>query len=88
MMPSSFLKSIGTQKVFLQRMGLTYKEIKSGSVHLSVTCNGCGQSPLLGTRYKCLNCDINLCAMCAKITSTLDDLSHIYLRYDHISLIF
>jgi len=34
-------------------------------VHSNVTCDGCGQSPIVGTRYKCtVTPDYDLCAEC------------------------
>mmetsp|Transcript_25471 Transcript_25471/g.41918 ORF Transcript_25471/g.41918 Transcript_25471/m.41918 type:complete len:131 (-) Transcript_25471:2827-3219(-) len=34
-------------------------------VHVGVRCNGCGQEPIVGTRFKCLVCkDWNLCSAC------------------------
>lgn len=36
-----------------------------GPVHSSVACDGCGMSPIVGTRYKCLVCpDYDLCEKC------------------------
>ena len=33
--------------------------------HVGVTCDGCGCSPIVGTRFKCLVCvDVDLCAAC------------------------
>ena len=35
------------------------------SFHLSVTCDGCGQNPLSGSRFKCKTCDnFDFCEMC------------------------
>ena len=36
-------------------------------VHRTITCDGCGMSPLEGTRYKCMNCaDYDLCEQCER----------------------
>jgi len=41
-------------------------------VHPRVTCDGCGVSPLIGTRYKCAECpDYDLCATCYNNRSTI-----------------
>jgi hypothetical protein len=35
------------------------------NIHKGVTCDGCGQYPILGTRYKCNTCsDYDLCEKC------------------------
>ena len=37
------------------------------NIHFGVACNGCGVSPILGTRYKCSVCDdYDLCEECEK----------------------
>lgn len=34
-------------------------------IHRGIRCEGCGEFPILGTRYHCLNCpDFDLCATC------------------------
>ena len=34
-------------------------------VHVGVACDGCGESPILGVRYKCAVCkDFDYCANC------------------------
>jgi len=44
-------------------------------VHDYVECDGCGQSPIIGKRYKCNNCrDYDLCQNC--INTTNHDRSH------------
>ena len=36
-------------------------------VFLNVTCDGCGQSPIVGIRYKCCACgNYDLCLKCHK----------------------
>jgi len=41
------------------------EEELSGSVHAYVRCDGCGMSPIVGTRYKCSVCpDYDLCQAC------------------------
>jgi hypothetical protein len=33
--------------------------------HHAITCDGCGQNPIVGVRYKCLSCiDFDLCTPC------------------------
>lgn len=39
--------------------------VRTGYVHRGVTCNTCGVSPILGTRYHCTECaDVDLCQGC------------------------
>lgn len=38
---------------------------KDGYIHRGVQCNGCGENPIRGIRYRCLNCaDYDLCEQC------------------------
>lgn len=40
-------------------------EVDATSVHVGVSCDGCGKSPLSGVRFKCVNCDeFNFCEDC------------------------
>eukprot|EP01098_Paradermamoeba_levis_P015065 TRINITY_DN7460_c0_g1_i1.p1 TRINITY_DN7460_c0_g1~~TRINITY_DN7460_c0_g1_i1.p1 ORF type:complete len:1129 (+),score=354.56 TRINITY_DN7460_c0_g1_i1:136-3387(+) len=37
----------------------------SNATHKGTTCDGCGKAPIVGIRYKCVNCDeFNLCSDC------------------------
>ena len=48
----------------------TFTRPKPHAVHQNVTCDLCGESPLTGIRYKCLNCpDFDLCMKCEPIHS-------------------
>lgn len=48
-------------------------------VHQGVTCDLCGESPITGIRYKCLNCrDYDLCIKCE--TSHPHDKSHVFAK--------
>ena len=41
-----------------------------GSVHLSITCDGCSCCPVLGQRFKCSECDdFDLCEACYTTTT-------------------
>jgi len=55
-------------------------EAASGSdVHLSVTCDGCGQSPIIGVRYKCANCgNFDLCSACE--AKGVHDKDHVFVK--------
>jgi DNA primase large subunit len=37
--------------------------------HIGYTCDTCKQSPIVGPRYQCIGCtvDVNLCASCEAI---------------------
>ena len=38
---------------------------KDAIIHRGITCNSCGQTPVKGIRYKCLNCeDYDTCSDC------------------------
>jgi len=52
---------------------------RSEAVHENIKCDGCGQSPLLGARYKCTVCpDYDLCASCE--SKNLHPASHALLK--------
>ncbi|EKM57408.1 uncharacterized protein PHACADRAFT_91720, partial [Phanerochaete carnosa HHB-10118-sp] len=39
--------------------------VASYNIHPDVQCDGCGHSPVIGVRHKCLSCDdFNLCSAC------------------------
>jgi len=51
----------------ISRAGLNKrpKLIVSRIMHKGVECNSCGESPVIGIRYRCLSCDrFNLCERC------------------------
>ena len=49
------------------------------AVHQGVTCDQCGESPLTGIRYKCLNCpDYDLCMKCE--TSHPHEKTHVFAK--------
>ena len=49
--------------------------------HPTVTCDGCGTSPVYGMRWKCATCyDYDLCTEC--YMSNKHSLEHCFLRYD------
>jgi hypothetical protein len=44
---------------------VVFDEPLNSSIHAHVTCDGCGQSPIVGIRYKCaVRNDYDLCAKC------------------------
>ena len=43
-------------------------------VHRTIACDGCGMSPLEGTRYKCMNCQTHAFERERELTSALDSL--------------
>lgn len=47
------------------------------SVHEGVTCDGCQQTPILGTRFKCTACDnYDLCERCEAKGAAIHDPAH------------
>ena len=36
------------------------------NIHFGVQCDGCGVTPIIGTRYKCTECDFDYCEQCEK----------------------
>jgi hypothetical protein len=38
------------------------------AVHKGITCDACGENPILGTRHMCCYCDRDYCDACAKHT--------------------
>lgn len=50
-----------------------------GVVHRGITCDGCGQSPVIGTRYHCSECvDVDLCQHC--VTLNKHEWSHVLIK--------
>ncbi|XP_031553731.1 E3 ubiquitin-protein ligase MIB2-like, partial [Actinia tenebrosa] len=57
----------------------------SGVCFEKVICDGCRQNPLLGTRWKCTDCDdYDLCTQC--YNNEVHDLDHSFERHDHCKL--
>jgi hypothetical protein len=60
------------EEVKEKKLKKTSRKVKADShalevstLHQSVTCDGCGQSPIIGKRFKCLVChDYDLCSNC------------------------
>ena len=52
----------------LYKVGEAFSETFADSKTIShdgVTCDGCGKNPIVGIRYKCVNCDqFNMCSDC------------------------
>ncbi|KAL9962406.1 hypothetical protein ACROYT_G031507 [Oculina patagonica] len=54
---------------------------QTGLKHGRITCDGCRQNPLVGTRWKCADChDYDLCSTC--YMSDVHDKQHAFLRFD------
>ena len=55
--------------------------IFTGLKHIHVTCDGCKEDPLIGTRWNCADCEnYDLCSTC--FTSDVHDKQHAFLRID------
>jgi hypothetical protein len=53
-----------TSKIVSQSK-LNQKKSKNNYVHEGIKCNNCGAFPIVGIRYKCLECDnFNCCEKC------------------------
>jgi hypothetical protein len=60
----------------------------ASSVHVGVSCDGCGKSPLSGIRFKCVNCDeFNFCEDC-EVRDTFFKVLCIYFIYLFIYMLF
>ncbi|XP_073251415.1 E3 ubiquitin-protein ligase MIB2-like isoform X2 [Porites lutea] len=54
---------------------------QAGVKHTSVKCDGCKQSPLAGTRWKCADCpNYDLCSPC--FMNDVHNMHHSFLRFD------
>jgi len=52
------------------------------SVHINVTCDGCNTFPIIGTRFKCLDCsDYDLCQPCESSESSDHPSDHAMMQY-------
>ena len=75
-----WLKRIRREKEFEQREGRTQP-----TKHLGYKCDGCGQDPILGGRFTCVDCakkehSIDLCCECAP---NLSQIPNIGIDYGH-----
>jgi hypothetical protein len=53
------------------------------AVHFHITCDGCNQKPLLGPRFKCLDCpDYDLCLRCKETAGPHQHPSHKFSRIE------
>ena len=53
-----------TSKIVSQSK-LNQKKSKNNYIHEGIKCNNCGAFPIVGIRYKCLECDnFNCCEKC------------------------
>lgn len=53
----------------------------TGIKHVDVTCDGCREGPIVGTRWKCIDCfNYDLCTQC--FMADVHDRNHSFLRID------
>ncbi|XP_015747588.1 PREDICTED: E3 ubiquitin-protein ligase MIB1-like [Acropora digitifera] len=53
----------------------------TGIKHVAVVCDGCGEGPIVGTRWNCIDCpNYDLCTQC--FMADVHDRSHSFLRID------
>jgi len=56
---------------------------KNNTVHLGIKCQRCFANPIIGIRYKCIECDnYNLCEKCEKENSETNDHPHPFIKYN------
>ena len=56
------------------QMNTYYKNV----VHSDTMCNSCQRKPIIGIRYKCLQCDYDLCEYCIDLANHQQD--HFFCR--------
>jgi hypothetical protein len=50
--------------------------------HKNIWCNGCQNTPIVGARYKCMNCvDYDLCEKCEENSTKIHDPSHVFCKF-------
>ncbi|CAF1604525.1 unnamed protein product [Rotaria magnacalcarata] len=62
--------SVFASSIYTQNIG--------GLIHSNNTCTTCSVSPIVGIRYQCITCNINLCGKCEFLC--LHDVSHVRLK--------
>lgn len=47
------------------------RTVTNNNVHFGTSCNGCQKNPIVGDRYKCLECqDFDFCSNCENVVNT------------------
>lgn len=64
--PSQFcIAMFGSDFKFFDPKSITGAKVPERMIHTEVWCDGCGQHPVVGNRYKCKSCpDFDLCESC------------------------
>jgi hypothetical protein len=53
----------------------------SGFVHRGIRCSLCEMTPIIGTRYRCVNCaNFDLCESCEVVSLDTHDRTHLFLK--------
>ena len=51
---------------------INQQNLRNKTIHNGITCKNCGMFPIVGIRYKCMECDeFDLCEKCEKIKTHL-----------------
>ena len=77
--PSSMARSASAWPPQQQNTGWNKRQFSGHAVHQGVNCDQCGELPITGIRYKCLNCsDYDICMKCE--VSHPHDRSHVFAK--------
>ena len=77
-----WLKRLRREKEWEQRESAEKSNV-SEMVHLGFSCDNCGQDPIVGPRFTCLQClrmgdtSVDLCSTCAPLNPVLASQRHI-----------
>ena len=63
------------------------KNINCNTIHYGIICKNCSISPIIGYRYKCIECpDYNLCQNCEEQNSINEFHSHEFIKFRYLEI--
>eukprot|EP01121_Diplochlamys_sp_Union-15-3_P014428 TRINITY_DN4594_c0_g1_i4.p1 TRINITY_DN4594_c0_g1~~TRINITY_DN4594_c0_g1_i4.p1 ORF type:complete len:228 (-),score=30.16 TRINITY_DN4594_c0_g1_i4:36-719(-) len=75
------LSSVAVLEFFRRDKRAPVKKTQKNFVHRGTSCNICEVSPIIGARYRCINCiSFDICSKCEEKISEIHDNKHLFLK--------